>query len=96
METFIKGATVICSIEVYKAGVLYSPATSTSIKFERTQPQYCMEQDYTAMTPDSTGLFHYDFDTTDVGGLGCRIRVTYKLVDGARTSISKDTFGLEA
>ena len=94
MAIFTTGSTVVCSLEVYKDGALYDPATSTSIKITRRKPMYALIVDTTAMTPDSTGKFHYDLDTSGIT-LDGKFRATYTCVDGARTSISRDMFDLE-
>lgn len=89
--TFNIGETVICSITVKDStGALANPATSMSIQI--TGYQGTVIQAYAAMTNDSTGAYHYDFDTASKQATD--YIVYYKAVDGTRTSIATDTFKL--
>ena len=93
MALFYVGSTVICSIEITKDGALYSPATSTNITIDQSSPLARNVITSTAMTPDSTGKFHYDFDST--GQSRGVYLATYIATDGARITIERKTFNLE-
>ena len=89
MQTFQIGETVICSCEVRDdAGTLKDPATSMTITI------YDTNINGVTMTKDSTGKYHYDFDST--GKAGVTYTVYYKATDGSRITITKDEFKLES
>ena len=94
MDKFSMGTTVICSLEVYKDGVLYDPYTSMKItvtdKFEvkKINGELMLK----AGTP-VTGEYHYDCDTT--GWVDGKFRVDYTATDNPRVSSEIYYFGLE-
>jgi len=86
------GETVICRVEVRNAaGALYDPATSMKITI--TDNKNGTEVDGVAMTPDSTGLYHYDWQTSAVTAGGVYYMI-YKATNGTRISITKDSVEL--
>jgi len=85
------GETVICSITVKDSdGNLSDPATSMNIQI---QGPGGVAVSSTAMTKDSTGTYHYDFNTSGQGAGDYTI--TYTATDGTRVSIQTDTFHLD-
>lgn len=95
MAVFEIGETVICSVEVKNsAGTLVDPATSMKIGIDQTKPALAsIIADTTDMTKDSTGKYHYDFQSSST--TKGDYRVTYKATDGTRVTIEKETFTLE-
>lgn len=95
MAIFDIGETVICSVEVRNsAGTLVDPATSMKIGIDQTHPIFrSIIAISTDMTKDSTGKYHYDFDssTATTGNY----KVIYKATDGTRITIERETFTLE-
>ena len=94
MATFEIGETVICSVEIRNtAGTLVDPVTSMKIAIDRISPSLAnIIADTTAMVLDSTGKYHYDFDSSSkVAG---DYRVTYKATDVTRVTIERETFSL--
>ena len=86
------GETVVCSVEVRtSAGVLTSPATSMTITI--VDPGEVAIATNAAMTEDSTGNYHYDYNSASTAASGV-YRVTYKATDGTRITMQKDTFEL--
>lgn len=93
MITFDIGETVICSCEVKdSAGALKDP-TTMAIIINRKSPIFANVQASTTMIKDSTGKYHYDFQTPAMS-LG-DYEVVYKATDGTRISIEKDNFKME-
>ena len=93
MAAFQLGETVVCSITVKdEDGTLQDTATSMEIQI--TDPGHTVSQAYTAMSNDSTGLYHYDYATASLTLKG-KYRVDYKATDGSRISIQPDFFELE-
>ena len=91
---FYVGNTVICSVEVREDSVLKSPATSMKIEITRITPlPMTVVVAETAMTPDSTGKYHYDYASS--GAPVGTYRAKFIAVDASRTSIGTDTFALE-
>lgn len=94
MDTFDLGETVICSITVKDADAnLQDPVTSMKIVIDRVKPNFTNIVSSTAMTKDSTGTYHYDFQTSSVT-IGT-YEIEYTATDGSRISIQKDEFILE-
>ena len=94
MASFIRGETVICSVQVKNSsGVLTDP--STSMKITITNNINGIEVNDQTMTKDDTGLYHYDW-TSSAANLKGTYCVYYKATDGSRVSICRDTFELEA
>ncbi len=79
--------TVICSIRIkHLNGELYNPTVSMLISI-LDHNDACAVEDV-EMTNDSTGVYHYDWQT-----VGCRATdyfVRYKATDGTRKAIKKD------
>jgi len=92
MAQFDVGETVICSCEIKDTdGNLKDPSTSTQISICNNKGVVSLAA--TAMTKDSTGKYHYDFQT--VGSSKDRYTVSYIATDGSRITIEKETFELE-
>lgn len=93
MARFDIGETVICSIDVRDGdGVLKDPATSMNI--EINVPKFKTNViASTAMAHDSTGKYHYDYDSSNA--LAGDYEAKYTATDGARITIDKDRFSLE-
>ena len=86
------GETVICSIEVRDAdGNLADPSTSMNITI--TDNKNGCEVESQSMTKDSTGKYHYDWNTSADSILGIYY-VVYTATDGSRISIGKDSVEL--
>ena len=85
------GETVICSVEVKDDdGAYKDPATSMKITI--TDKNKAVKVDGVAMTPDSTGKYHYDCQTA--GYIDGKYVVEYTATDGTRITIQKETFNL--
>ena len=85
---FHTGETVICSIEVKnESGVLVDPATSMKITI--TDNRNGVEVNDQNMTKDSTGMYHYDWNSSVNAPVGI-YKIIYTAVDGTRTSIAHD------
>jgi uncharacterized protein YfaS (alpha-2-macroglobulin family) len=92
-KTFQRAETVICSITVKDdSDVLKDPATSMEIDI--TGPTGASVVSATAMTPDSEGIFHYDYVPAADAALGI-YKVKYTATDGTRVTIQNDSFVLE-
>ena len=88
------GETVILSIEIRDdASVLKAPATSMNILIDQTSPVGKNVIASTTMVNDSTGKYHYDYDSSDASE--GTYEAKYTATDGARITIEKDTFILE-
>jgi hypothetical protein len=87
MESYHVGETVICEIEIRENGVLTDPDTSILVSVVRKYPSPETIQDFTAMTKDDTGQYHYDFQSA--GNDGGIYRFVLKLTDGTRISMAK-------
>ena len=84
---FHLGETVICSIIIDIDGVLTDPSTSTKITI--TDSQKNIKVNNQDMTKDSTGKYHYDWDTSSLSLTGI-YAVFYKATHQSRVSIDKD------
>ena len=94
MAKFDIGETVICSCEVKNtSGTLVDPATSMKIVIKQIKPNYSIIVSSTDMTRDSTGKYHYDFDSA--GKSDGEYQAIYTATDGSRVTIEKDIFNLE-
>ena len=92
MAQFDAGETVICSCEVKNdEGTLIDPATSMTITIYN--PVYTKVINTVAMTKDSTGKYHYDFQSS--GNMAGKYSIEYWATDGTRISIEDETFNLE-
>lgn len=81
------GETVICSIVIDEEGVLTDPSTSTKITI--TDSQKSIKVNDQAMAKDSTGKYHYDWDTSSLSLAGI-YTISYKAIDTGRVSIEED------
>jgi len=92
MSSFDVGETIICSVEVTDAAGDYAdPATSMNIEIYLVSP-YTVVVSSTAMSKDSTGHYHYDFQSASkVTG---DYRVKYIATDGTRITIETEDFKL--
>lgn len=91
MDEFYKGDTIICNRNVKNdAGTYVDPATSMQIQIDRIAPHNSFILAATNMTKDSTGKYHYDFQTTSMS-VG-EYEATYIATDGTRISQEKDRF----
>lgn len=94
MDLFQIGDTIICTIAITdEDGNAVDPATSTTIRVRRTTPRPTIAVDYVSMTNDAEGTFHYDFDSSSM--LAGTYKVSFKAIDGTRTSIQTTNFELE-
>jgi hypothetical protein len=92
-KSFQRAETVICSITIKNAAAtLVDPATS--IKIDITNPVSTSVVTAAAMTKDSVGAYHYDYQPAVDAVLGI-YKVKYTAVDGTRTTIQNDSFNLE-
>ena len=96
MDTFQRGTTVICSIEIYNsAGQLVSPTSLPTIEiwqaeiWEKMVSGVAMEQD-----DSETGKYHYDYQTT-ADQLDGRYKVNYTVTNNSRISTAEDWFELK-
>ena len=92
MANFDIGETLICSIEIKDdAGAYKDPATS--MKITVTDKTNTKKVNDVAMTKDSTGIYHYDCQTT--GYIDGEYEVKYVATDGTRITIEKQSFILK-
>ncbi len=90
MADFRVGVTAVCSITVKDDdGTLTDPANSMKIVINKLTPSFSEVISSTSMTKDSTGTYHYDFQTAskDKGDY----EVIYTSTDGTRISDGDDT-----
>ena len=93
MDTFQRGETVICSLQVKNsAGTLVNPDTSTKVTI--TDPNGSAVVGGTAMTNDSTGNYHYDYTSGGAATLGV-YSAKFEAIDSGRTTIAVDRFRVE-
>ena len=93
MAIFEIGETVICTITVKNAdGTLTEPSTSMKIEVGLL-PSVADVVSSTNMEKDSTGLYHYDFQSS--GEAYGNYIITYTATDGTRITIQEDTLSLE-
>ena len=93
MANYNIGETIICERNVKNAAGAYTdPATSMNIVIVRLSP-YSEVVTSTAMTKDSTGKYHYDFQTA--GKNSAKYGAIYTATDGTRITIEKDVFELD-
>ena len=91
MGVFIQVTTVIGSITVKKAnGTLFDPADSMEIEVHRLRPNFSIVTSATAMDKDSTGTYHFDFQTANQENGDYRF--VYIATDGTRISKGDDFF----
>lgn len=91
MINFIISETVIIELTIKdKNGNLYDPATS--VKMTLTDIRDTVLVDDQSMVKDSTGQYHYDFDSDDYAE-GAYI-VICRMVDGSRLKIERNSFNL--
>lgn len=93
MAIYNVGETVICSIEVTDdSGALKDPATSMNIAIDCQKP-FSNVVSSTAMVKDSTGKYHYDYNSS--GATPGNYKAIYTATDGTRITIETDGFTLE-
>jgi len=93
MANFQRAETVVCSILIKTtAEVLTDPATS--IKIDITNSIGTAVVTATAMTRDSAGTYHYDYQPA-ADALKGIYHVKYTATDGTRITIQNDSFVLE-
>ncbi len=87
--SFIRGETVICSCTVKNsAGVLVDPSLSMNITIKDKTGGAVVDND--EMLKDSTGNYHYDWQTTALSLPGV-YSIFYIATDGSRVSESKSS-----
>ena len=92
MNSYERGETVICSIVVEtQTGVIVDPMTYMYISIN--DPSGYLLVSNVSMSKDSTGNYHYDFNSTDNYPLGT-YTVTYTAKDGVRVTKQLDYFNL--
>ena len=91
MEHFEIGETVVLSYVCTKAGVAYDPATSTNIT--TFTEAGVADVTSTAMTNDSVGHYHYDYQSVGKAAGIYRARVT--ATDGVLITITDQVFKLQ-
>ena len=85
---FHTGETVICKIEIRDENeTLVDPSTSTKITI--TDYRNGVEVNNQDMVKDSTGKYHYDWNTPTTAPVGI-YRIIYTATDGTRVSIAHD------
>ena len=94
MAKFKRGTTIILEIEdfITDTSTLVDPATSMRITI--TDNNNKLEVDNQDMIKDSTGKYHYDYQSL-VAGVAGKCEVIYTDTDGSRVSKGTDTFYLE-
>lgn len=93
--SFQRTETIICSIVITTAaGVATNPDTNIHIGIKNPVGTAVVAAT-TDMTNDSTGHYHYDY-TPAAGTVLGEYEITYTLTNAGRTTISKDSFILEA
>jgi len=85
--------TVICSISLTRTDTGAPIDPSTSIKITITDPTGTSVVNAVAMTKDSTGQYHYDFNPNQA--VPGNYKVVYTAVNGLRTTVQNDNFILE-
>ena len=93
MEEFRKGDTIICERNVKNsAGAYVDPDTSIVITIYNSHNS--LEVNAQAMAKDSTGKYHYDFDTSNMDIMG-EYRVIYTATNSTRVTSAEYRFILE-
>ena len=88
MATFNVGETIICSLEVRNASnTLVDPSTSIKITLYGHTSTGVIDVN---MTKDSTGKYHYDFDST--GKAVGNYWAIFTAVDSNRTTTENSNF----
>lgn len=88
---FDKNETVVCELKVYSdeaKTILYTPDSVTITIYD---PDDNKVVDNVTVSPDNTGIFHYDYLPT-VAGI---YRVEWTITTGTRTVIKKGEFVVE-
>jgi hypothetical protein len=93
MSRFLLGSTVICSIEVRDSSTNALADPETSMEVVIYNPAGAIQVAATAMTKDSTGVYHYDFVSTTAMQTGS-YRVIYVDTDSTRITKKDDDFEL--
>lgn len=95
MAKFDIGETMICSIEIKDDdGDYKDPSGDTQhTKITITDKHNVVKANDVVMDNDGVGKYHYDFQTVDcVDG---EYTIEYRVTDGTRITIKKETFKLE-
>ena len=93
MDRFNIGETVICWRNSKDSNGNYAdPETSMEVKIDGPGVNN-IKVDYTEMTKDETGKYHYDCQT--IGYSSGKHGAYYKATDGTRITIEVETFELE-
>jgi hypothetical protein len=95
---FQTGESVILSVEIMdNAGSAYVDPTSITVTIKNPAGSFAVggTAGGTPMAKDSTGHFHYDFNSTTSSPVG-KWTVTYEATTGTRIVKKKDSFHLEA
>jgi len=91
MNSHEKGETVVISAtNKNSSNVLADPATSMNIVIDMISPRYTAIITSTAMTKDSTGLYHYDFQTASQ--MRGEYKATVTATDGAHITKTTESF----
>ena len=91
MATFYIGETIICNLTIKDSNRnLVDPDTVPAITINSSSGTAVVDKE--SMKKDSTGLYHYDFQTEDAsaGVYG----IVYKVTDSTRVTILKDSLEL--
>jgi hypothetical protein len=91
-DIFEVGETVVCSPSVTKDGVAFDPVTSMKCSIIRLKPSYDVTVADTAMSNDSTGEYHYDFQSA--GEVPGTYKARYTSTNGLRITIEDFEFEL--
>lgn len=93
-KIFQRNETIICSIVIKDANSdLADPETSIMIDIINQEETIVVNA--TAMTRDSIGTYHYDYNPASDAMLGL-YHVKYTAIDGTRITIKNDSFILES
>ena len=93
MAVLNQGETIVCSVEVRdENNVLKDPVTSMKVRI--SDPSTAEVVAETAMTKDSTGKYHYDYQCAANALLGT-YKVIFTATDGLRITINKETFNVK-
>lgn len=93
MDTFRVGTTIICDILVKDDdGALQDAATTMKIKIDKNDGNFEVILALTNMDNDSTGTYHYDFQTA--GKDRGQYIILYVATDGSRLSYEPALFKL--
>jgi len=92
MDKFHQGETVPCKIECYYKGTLTTPDTSVTLTIKDANNG--AELTDQAMSPESTGVYRYDYDLGATATTG-KWRRFYTITHGGDKFKAKDEFEVE-